>query len=131
MPTYSSVHVSAIISQPPIKAGGYEEIYDFHDVLVKQLSGLHDIGQYDAGAILTSIAALQLNARFHKQWLTFSQDHKVAPDIKIFIDFLKEKMATTILISTSQAKPFCHDSKLAKPTICQANATDTSNTCKG
>ena len=75
-------HVSAIISHPPIKVGGYEEVCDFHDMLVKRLSGLHDTGQYNAGAILTSIAALQLNARLHEQWLTF-RDYKTVPDIQI------------------------------------------------
>ena len=74
------------------------------------------------------IAAPQLNARLHEQWLTFSWDHITVPDIKILIDFLKEKMATTTPTSTSQAKPLCHDSKQAKATYCQANTTD--RTCK-
>lgn len=124
-------HIAAIVNHLPVKAGGYEEICDLHDLLVKHLSGLHDTKQYDAGAILTSIAAPKLNARLHEQWLTFSRDHKAVPDVKVFIDFLKEKMATVMPTSTSQPKPVRHEVKRTKASVCAVNATDTCKVCGG
>ena len=80
---------------------------------------------------MTSIAAPQLNARLHEQWLTFSRDHKTVPDIQIFVDFLKEKMATTAPSTAPQSKTHHHEVKRTKTTVCAAAASDTCMACGG
>ncbi len=122
------LHVKAL-TQHQAKTNSYEEISKLHVTWKKHLAGLHDSGQYEVGAVLTSIAVSNLNHGLYDKWLTFTQERKEIPDIEVFLDFLEERMDTTAP-STPSSKQHSHQHKRPRAMVHSTSVDKTCGFCK-
>ena len=77
------------------KSESYEDLCCMEVVWKKSISGLHDSGQFTAGALLTSIGVSSLTPKLYDKWLVSTQDEDEVPDVKIFMKFLHLCISTT------------------------------------
>ena len=78
----------AIITHPSIKGQTRHELQSLRNMLHTNIRG----GQFDAGAILTSLRVNKFTKRLREVWLEHTENTKQVSDVDRLIKFLDHKM---------------------------------------